>query len=66
MPLILATWEAEIGRITQAKMFERPHLNGKKLNMVVCACHTSSGRKYRIGGLRSRLTWAKTKTLSPK
>jgi hypothetical protein len=31
-----------------------------------CACHPSSGRKIKIGGSESRLTWEKNETLSPK
>jgi hypothetical protein len=55
MPIILATWEAKIRRIgvpgqAQTKMFVRPHLHGKKLVMVVHACHSSDGRKHKIGG----------------
>jgi hypothetical protein len=33
-----------------AKKFARPHLGGKKLSMVVCACHPSEGGKFKIGG----------------
>jgi hypothetical protein len=44
----------------------RPHLNGKKMGMVVHACHPSYRRKLKIRGLQSRLVWAKSKTLSPK
>jgi hypothetical protein len=45
-PVILATWEAEIGRIT----VPIPLLNGKKLSMVVHACHPNNGEKPKIGG----------------
>jgi hypothetical protein len=47
-------------------MFARPHLNGKKLGMVVCACHPNNNRKHKIGEWWSRLAWAKSETLSPK
>jgi hypothetical protein len=44
--VIIATWEAEIGRITiqhhPGKTFARPYLNNKKLCMVVCTCHPRS------------------------
>jgi hypothetical protein len=33
---------------------------------VVHACHSSYKGKHKIGGLPSRSTWAKSKTLSPK
>jgi hypothetical protein len=26
---------------------------------MVCACHLEDGREHKIGGLQSRLTWAK-------
>jgi hypothetical protein len=48
----------------QAKRFLRPHLNRKKLGMVVCTCHPSEDRKHKIGGSWFRLTWAKSKTIS--
>jgi hypothetical protein len=47
MPVILATQEAEIGRIaveaSLGKKFSRPYLNQlkKKIVIVVCACHPS-------------------------
>jgi hypothetical protein len=50
MPIILA----EIGRIV------RPHLNRKKLGMVVHACHSHNSRKYKIG-LWSMLAWKRSK-----
>jgi hypothetical protein len=100
VPLILATWEAEIGKMTiqgqpkhiaqettqetisttacachpklcrrlrsggsqfqvspsQNNLWET-HLKGKKVNMVVCACHSS--RKHKTGRLRSRLALVK-------
>jgi hypothetical protein len=56
---ILATQEVEIGRIAilgqpgQKNCETLPHLNGKKLGVVV---HPSYGKE----------TWEKSKTLSPK
>jgi hypothetical protein len=43
MPVILAAWEAEIGRIAiqgklRQKSLQDPHHNGKKPGMVACAC----------------------------
>jgi hypothetical protein len=53
-------WKGEIGRILvpgqpQQKQFARPYLDGKKPEIVVCACHPSNGKKHKIGGLWSRL-----------
>jgi hypothetical protein len=39
---------------------------GKKLGVVTHICHPSYIRKYKTGGLWSRLVWAKSKTLTPK
>jgi hypothetical protein len=39
-------------RPAQAKKFARLHHNGKKLSVVVCACHSSDGGKLKIGELR--------------
>jgi hypothetical protein len=55
MPVILATWEAEIDwsqfkASTDKKKFSRPHLKRKKLGMVACACHSSDSWKCKIGG----------------
>jgi hypothetical protein len=36
------------------------------MSVVAHACHPSNVRKQKIGGLRSRLAWAKNKTLSSK
>jgi hypothetical protein len=60
----------EIKRITfpgqpMPKSFERLHLNGKKLNMVACSCHSSYDRKPKIGESWYRMAWAKSETLSP-
>jgi hypothetical protein len=46
MPVIPATWKAEIRRIMVLgqpgqKKFARPHLNGKNLGVVVQTCHPS-------------------------
>jgi hypothetical protein len=41
------------------KKFARPYLNGKKLYMVVHACHPSDSRKLQTGGLQYSLAWAK-------
>jgi hypothetical protein len=55
-----ATQEAEIGRITspgqsrQKKVHEIPSQR-KKLEVVPCACHSSNGRKHKIGRSRPRL-----------
>jgi hypothetical protein len=54
-----------ISRPARAKKFVRPHLNGKKLGVVVCTCHPSDGRRLKIGGSWSSLPWAKSKTLFP-
>jgi hypothetical protein len=32
---------------SQAKKFARPHLNGKKLGMVACTCHPTTGESIR-------------------
>jgi hypothetical protein len=54
-------------RPAQAKnRFVRPHLNRKKLGMVLHAHHPSDGRKCITEGSQSRLAWAKTETLYPK
>jgi hypothetical protein len=50
-PIILATWEAEMGRRPAwAKKFARSHLSGKKLGMVTHICHPSNGRKSNTQG----------------
>jgi hypothetical protein len=48
------------------KMFTRPHPSGKKLGMVLHACHSSNNGKCKLSGLLFRPAWAKSKTLSPK
>jgi hypothetical protein len=47
-------------------MVVRPHLTGKKLGMVVHACHPSNRMKHKTEGSWFRLAWAKINTLSPK
>jgi hypothetical protein len=73
-PLILVTWEAEIGRIIFCPV------SSKKKKKKACkspsqekkswarwhTCHPSDYRKHKLGGSWSRLAWAKNKTLSPK
>jgi hypothetical protein len=71
MPIILATWEAEIRRITGsrpalAKMFGDSISMEKKLGMMAHTCCPSYERKCKTGGYLSRLAWAKSGTLSPK
>jgi hypothetical protein len=70
MPIFLASWEAEIKRITvleqpkqKKKFHETPSLQ-KKLAMVVHACHPSDGRKHKQEDCSP--AWAKNKTLSSK
>jgi hypothetical protein len=53
MPVILVTWETEIRRIKvpgnpRQRKFMRPHLNGKKMRMVVHNCYSSHNRKHKI------------------
>jgi hypothetical protein len=62
-------WEAEIGKVEvpsqprQKKKVWRPHIHGKKLGVVTCACYPSHRRMLKIGGYRP-LAWAKRETLS--
>jgi hypothetical protein len=42
----------------------RPHLNGKKLDVVVHACHLSKGGKHKTGRSWSRSAWSKSETPS--
>jgi hypothetical protein len=71
MPVILATWEAEIRKIVipsqhrQKKVHKSP-LQQKKAGPGGATCHSSDGRKCHIEGWWFRLAWAKTKTQSPK
>jgi hypothetical protein len=60
-----AEWEDRRSR-PHTKKFVRPHLNRKKLGMVLYTCHPRDGRKPEIGRLQSPSTWAKSKTLSSK
>jgi hypothetical protein len=65
MPVILATWETQIGGMVvpgqpkQKKFMRHPHLFRKKLGMVVHACHPSYCGKHKLGGSWSRPAWAK-------
>jgi hypothetical protein len=47
IPVILVTWEAEIGNIVKlaspGKAVARPHLNRKNLGRVSHTCHPSNG-----------------------
>jgi hypothetical protein len=36
-----------------------PHPNREKPGMVVCSCHPTYSRKYKIGGLLSSSAWEK-------
>jgi hypothetical protein len=52
MPVITSSKEAEIRRIVvpgepEGKLFARPHLNRKKLSVVVCGCHPNYGGKHK-------------------
>jgi hypothetical protein len=65
--IILATWEAEIGRIAilarQGKKFVRSHFDGKKLG---CGCVFLSfidGRKHKNRKTADQVTWVERKTL---
>jgi hypothetical protein len=71
MPVILATWEAEIWRTVfqdslGKKKYMTPHFNGKRLGLVVCTSHPIYSRKCKIEGSQSRPAWAESETLSPK
>jgi hypothetical protein len=53
MPVIPATWEAEIKRIVvsrkpRQKSSQDPSLNREKLGVVVHTCHPSYDGKYKI------------------
>jgi hypothetical protein len=65
MPVILATWKAEIRRIrfkaSLGKKFVRPSSQQKKLSMVVHTCYLSYCKKHKIGGLQSGPAWAKVR-----
>jgi hypothetical protein len=56
--------EGSLFEAIPGKKFLRPYLN-QELSMVVCACHPSYGGMHKVGGWRSRPTWAKkTKPIS--
>jgi hypothetical protein len=57
-------WKAEIGRIMipgqlrqKNEKIARPHLDRKKLGMVVHPCHPSNSGKYKTGGSQCRPVW---------
>jgi hypothetical protein len=60
-PVIPATQEAEMGRIMvpgQPRQKEKkncvtPHLNSKKLVLVLCICRPTDGKKLKTGALPS-------------
>jgi hypothetical protein len=71
MPIILATWEAEMERTEVPgkpgqKQFARLHLSRKQLGVVGCTYHPSGGEKLKIGESRSRPAGAKSEILSQK
>jgi hypothetical protein len=59
VPVIPATWESEIWWITvpvqlrQRSLYDPSHQ--KKLDMVLCSCHPSYGKKHKIGRYQSKL-----------
>jgi hypothetical protein len=81
-PVILATSEAEIWRITEInskvkqasqaiskqtkKTIIKPHFNGKNLSVMAHTCHPKYSGKYRLRGARCRLTWTKSEKICPK
>jgi hypothetical protein len=70
MPLILATQEAEIGRMkvpdqSSQKVCKIP-ISMENSWVWWCTCHPSNGGKLKLGGLQSRPAWAKSKMLSQK
>jgi hypothetical protein len=67
MLVILATWEAEIGRITFSGQPGQDSISvEKKLGKVAQACHASNSGKHKVRRLWCRLSWAKSETLFPK
>jgi hypothetical protein len=64
MPVILATWDAEMGgggwllEAGPGKKLMRPHHN-QQLFMVACTCHLRDDRKYKIRGLHPGLSGQK-------
>jgi hypothetical protein len=66
MPIILATWKTEIGRIVvQSQPGQIVHKTSSQL-VISYACHLNDGGRHKITGLWSRLAWAKCELLSPK
>jgi hypothetical protein len=67
IPVILAIWEAEMGRIMVQDQPGQKACEisnwGEKLGVVVCTCHPSHGGKpKKIGGLCSKPAWAKNQS----
>jgi hypothetical protein len=63
MPIILATWEAEI-RNTRfqdqpGQKLRRPYINGKTLGMIANACHLYDLGKFKIEVLWPKPVWGK-------
>jgi hypothetical protein len=71
MPVIPSYGKLRSGRskfqaTSDKKACEIP-LQQKKLGYILAhISHPSNGEKYKMGRLRSKPTWAKSKTLSPK
>jgi hypothetical protein len=63
----LGGWVQEdcLWRLPHTKSLWDSHFN-QRLGMVVCTCHHRFCKKDNIGGLWSKVTWAKSETLSPK
>jgi hypothetical protein len=58
MPVFLATWEAEIGKIRVSgqpgqKSFQ-DLISKEKAGYAACTCHPSSGGKHKVGRSWSR------------
>jgi hypothetical protein len=68
MPVILLLGRLSSGGLrflaSSGKNVCKAPFQQKKLGVLVCACHPSYGEKHKIGGLKSRSTWAKSETLS--
>jgi hypothetical protein len=58
-------WEAQI-RKTKKKKKLLVSNSVKNLSVIMYAGHSSNGRKHKIGELWSRVSGAKSETLSPK
>jgi hypothetical protein len=55
-------WRNHYYKPAWAKKFRRFHLNGKNAGHGGHDCHPCNSRKLKIGGLWSRLAWAKTRS----